>query len=347
MRVKEITKIVGGEVLGAPVYSKDNDILIPKGAVLKIEYVELLKSLNISYIQIEDMYRPYEKAEFFISIEQKVEYVDKVKIILEKHIYNGKNSLKNLEVLAADIVDEIWRKSIDHIYDMRERKGDLYEHTIAVTILSLMTARKLSLPKESFYNIAMGCLLHDLGLRYIMTSYVNQSFEAASAADFFEYKKHTILAYTVLEKENWISKISKNMILSHHEKLDGTGFPLKQKNQGIECKIIQVCDKFDCLISGMECKRDTVVNTVEYLLSQSGKTYDMDVVNALLSFTAMYPVGTEVKLTDGKYGIVSSQSKNSKRPEIVLLDQKDGKVKADEICNLEKESSILIEKVIQ
>ncbi len=49
---------------------------------------------------------------------------------------------------------------------------------------------------------------------------------------FYEYKKHTILGYSALDEESWIAPISMKMVLSHHENMAGTGFPIKQKNKG-------------------------------------------------------------------------------------------------------------------
>ena len=52
------------------------------------------------------------------------------------------------------------------------------------------------------------------------------------------------------------------MVLFHHENMSGTGYPLKRKLRELECKIIQVCDAFDGFISGMECKRLSVQDTI-------------------------------------------------------------------------------------
>ena len=54
-----------------------------------------------------------------------------------------------------------------------------------------------------------------------------------------------------MDEESWIAPISMKMVLSHHENMAGTGFPMKQKNKELECRIIQACDAFDSLISGM------------------------------------------------------------------------------------------------
>ena len=56
----------------------------------------------------------------------------------------------------------------EKIVDIKERNSDLYEHTVMVTLLSVLVARKLKLDEKRKYNIAVGCLLHDIGLRFIV-----------------------------------------------------------------------------------------------------------------------------------------------------------------------------------
>lgn len=100
----------------------------------------------------------------------------------------------------------------DVIVDIKERNSDLYEHTVMVTLLSVLVARKLKLDEKRKYNIAVGCLLHDIGLRFIVTRYKNRKFSNANPAELFEYKKHTILGYSALDEESWIAPISMKMV---------------------------------------------------------------------------------------------------------------------------------------
>lgn len=101
-------------------------------------------------------------------------------------------SLKEFEIIANDIVHDINDMPYDVIVDIKERNSDLYEHTVMVTLLSVLVARKLKLDEKRKYNIAVGCLLHDIGLRFIVTRYKNRDFSNADPAELFEYKKHTI-----------------------------------------------------------------------------------------------------------------------------------------------------------
>ena len=208
----------------------------------------------------------------------------KVRRLMESHIYHDGKSLKKFEIIANDIVNDINDMPYDVIVDIKERNSDLYEHTVMVTLLSVLVARKLKLDEKRKYNIAVGCLLHDIGLRFIVTRYKNRDFSNADPAELFEYKKHTILGYSALDEESWIAPISMKMVLSHHENMAGTGFPMKQKNKELECRIIQACDAFDSLIRGMECKRICVQEAINQIKENDGGRYDNKIIKCLLSY---------------------------------------------------------------
>ena len=132
----------------------------------------------------------------------------------------------------------------------------------------------MKLTAEQIYRLALGALLHDLGLRYITVPYINCDINELSEAEAFEYRKHPILAYSVLEEEKWMDPFVKKKVLVHHERRDGSGFPLKQKTRDTECGILQACDAFDCFISGMECRRMSIQQALEYLVEGTDIFYD-------------------------------------------------------------------------
>lgn len=346
MRIRAVNVLNGGEILAEPVVTEKNEILIPKGTILKEEYIPLIKSLGVESLMLEDPYENYEDPNPIIVPSRLDKYVEKVRRLMESHIYHGASkSLKEFEIIANDIVREIDELPLDGIIDIKERNANLYDHTVMVTLLSVMVAKKLKLDNKKKYNIAVGCLLHDIGIRYITVQYENRNFENAEPVELFEYKKHTILGYSALEEEGWIPPISMKMILCHHENMNGTGFPMKQKNKEIECKIIQACDAFDCYISGMECKRISVQEALNMMMSEIDVKYDKKVVNNLISSVARYPVGTTVKTNEQARAVVISQTKDPENPIIMLLSAENENIDINLENNLNK-MNLMLEKNI-
>lgn len=341
MRIRLIKTLKGGERLAEPVITEENETLISAGTILKPEYLDLISFLGIDTVCIEDPFASEEIPHHVISKEKKEEYIGRVKKILENHIYQEKNSLEKLKPLAEDIVADLLQAEDDIVIDMEERNGNLYEHTIMVTKLAVLVAKRLKVQEKSLYQIALGCLLHDLGLRYITVPYTNCDMKSRPASEMFEYKKHTILAYSALENEDWIGAVAKKMILSHHERRDGSGFPLRQKSRDLESNILQACDTFDCYISGMECKRIGIQEALEYLVETADVLFDRKIIKAIEGLVARYPVGSRVRLNTGEIGIVISQTENSIRPVIGVLDESDNLTEVRYHLNKNKKLSIL------
>lgn len=320
MRIRAVSKLIGGEILAEAILTREKEILIPKGTELKSEYIPLIQSLEIESLMLEDPYEDYEKPHFIIQENSIKNYTESVRKLMEGHIYHENDkSLKIFEVIANDIVKEINSSTAEAILDMKERNSNLYEHTIMVTLLSVLVGKKLKLDEQRLYNLALGCLLHDIGLRYVTIPYEGRDLTTVEPAEMFEYKKHTILGYSALQDEKWIPQISRKMILSHHENMEGTGFPMKQKYKETECRIIQACDAFDCYISGMECKRMSVQEALDIIIGNAGKKYDKAVVDNLVSTVAKYPVGTTVKTNVEERGVVISQTVDPENPIIMIL----------------------------
>ena len=320
MRIRAVSKLIGGEILAEAILTREKEILIPKGTELKSEYIPLIQSLEIESLMLEDPYEDYEKPHLIIQENSIKKYTESVRKLMEGHIYHENDkSLKIFEVIANDIVKEINSSTAEAILDMKERSSNLYEHTIMVTLLSVLVGKKLKLDEQRLYNLALGCLLHDIGLRYVTIPYEDRDLTTVEPAEMFEYKKHTILGYSALQDEKWIPQISRKMILSHHENMEGTGFPMKQKYKETECRIIQACDAFDCYISGMECKRMSVQEALDIIIGNAGKKYDKAVVDNLVSTVAKYPVGTTVKTNGEERGVVISQTVDPENPIIMIL----------------------------
>ena len=340
MRIRQVRALKGGELLAESVLTEEKEVLISKGTVLKPEYLDLLSFLGVDTVCIEDPYAEFEEPHQFMDKEVILNYVNRVQKILENHIYNGTSDLCSIEPLANDIIKDMMAVEEGIVIDFEERSGNLYEHTIMVTFLAIAVAKRLKLSEQEIHTVALGSLLHDLGLRYITVPYINYDPEKSTATEAFEFKKHSILAYSALENEHWLSANAKKMILAHHERRDGSGFPLRQKTREIECNILQVCDVFDCMVSGMECKRTNVQSALEYITEAADVLYEKKVVKAIEKIVARYPVGTKVKLNTGSNGIVISQTEDTNHPIVAVLNE-DGTLSST-YHNLKKDKKVSI-----
>ena len=98
-----------------------------------------------------------------------------VKNVLEKHIYKHNQDLKILGLEAERIIESVLSEPevINNITEIRNLSTDMYTHCINVCSLSTIMALRLKMSDKQVKNVSMGAMLHDIGLRYIKTPYMN------------------------------------------------------------------------------------------------------------------------------------------------------------------------------
>lgn len=348
MKLCKVNNLVENSILARPVMTEDYQILLAEGTVLKKEYIIKMKEFFIQEVYIEEDIDV--EAVHILKSETNNSIKNKVKDILERHTYQKNEELIKLSKTADSIIIDILNddKVIKKVYDIKQRNADIYEHSVNVCTLAILVAAKLDLSRKKIHDIGVGCLLHDLGIRYLSISYDNKDIEELNKFDIAEYKKHPVYGYSAIKNEIWLSDISKDIILSHHELKDGTGYPLRINKISEECQIVTICDTFDELICGIGYKRLKIYEAVEYMKSYASIYYNKDVVSVFLEFIAVYPIGSQIITSEGEFAIVIRQNNEFvDRPIIKVIKDKSGNmITEDKIINLLENHHIFIDKVL-
>ena len=158
MKLVLIDELKGDEILAAPILSPTNNVLIQSDTVLKDEYIEKLKSYNLSSVYIKDecdfedeeimnvtlcepslcQTKNGEVQEYFSIEETFAKSTDITKSILEKHIYKHNEELKKISSEADNIIKNVISEPevINSVTEIRNISTDMYTHCINVCILS-------------------------------------------------------------------------------------------------------------------------------------------------------------------------------------------------------------------
>lgn len=350
MKLVRLEELTGEEILARSIMTNGYTELLSEGSKIRLEYIPKLIEMGIREVFIQD---DKIKAQDIVILKEEItdKCREQVKSIISRHTYNNNDdSMIEISNTADSIISNILDEEdvVEKIFDIKERSSDIYEHSINVCSLAMLVSLKMRLKQSLVHDIAVGCLLHDLGLRYITVDYDNKSVASMNSKDQEEYKKHPIYGYSAIKTEDWLNKESKDIILCHHELINGMGYPLHIKDLSIGVRIVSVCDSFDELICGIGHERMKVHEAVEYLKSGKGTIFDTKTVDELLDFTAVYPSRSTVITSDGSYAIVIKQNKGfPERPILQLISDKDGK-QYDEliVIDLLECNNVFIEKVI-
>lgn len=337
MKLVAIDELIGNEVLAVPVLSSDEKVLIQSDTVLKEDYIERLHEYSIDsvYVKDEEELRKERKdkageQEGSFTIEETLEEsTSVVKDVLSKHIYKHNEELKKVSEEAENIIESVLAdpEIIDAVTEIRNISTDMYSHCINVCILSTIMAIRLKMNERQIENVSKGAILHDIGLKYITTNYIDIDVDDMSPEDALEFKKHTVYGYSSIQEEEWLPEPVKEIILLHHEQMDGEGYPFRQKGDKLrtEVKLVSLCDVFDSLISGIGGKKVKVYEAIENIRAYTGTKFDPTIAGKFLETVAAYPIGVVVKLSNGETGEVIRQNKEAlERPVIKVTHNADG-----------------------
>lgn len=347
MKLTKVDELEEGNVLEQDIMTRDYQVLLGSGTVLKKEYITKLKELEIEEVFIHDELKIPIKEIVILRNDMEQSFHDKLRDVIEKHTYQHNDKLQELCQTADAIITEILTEDnvLEKVYDIKERSPDLYEHSISLCTLVTLVALKYSFTSDKVHDMGVACLLHDLGLRYLTIDYQNKNMTEMSDMEFAEYKKHPVYAYTSLKNESWLSNESKNMILMHHEHMDGSGYPLHATSIPLAIQIITICDMFDEMISGIGYSQTRVREAVEFVRTAANQLFPQQLVENFLNFIAIYPVGTKVMISTGEQAIVVKQNHAfPDRPVVRIIQDKNGKTVTREITrDLVQEQSVFIE----
>ena len=342
MKQVSVDNLKENDILAFPILSHSGTVLIHADVALTDELIERAINLGVRTVYIKDEKEGIvrentsdsdtarEEEEYPYRLEETANNSRQiVKKILEKHIYKHNEELKIIVNEAQRILDTVIAEPevVNNITEIRNVSTDMYTHCINVCSLSTILALKLKMTERQVHNVALGAILHDIGLKYIRVPYENISIEDMNYRDLLEYKKHTIYGYSSVEKEEWLSDTAKEIILLHHENVKGTGFPFQQRNGKLkaEVRLVSVCDDFDSLVSGIGNRKMKIYEAIEYIKVHTGMEYDATIANKLLESVAVYPVGMNVMTNEGEIGVVVRQNREvTDRPVIRMLRYADG-----------------------
>lgn len=156
-------------------------------------------------------------------------------------------------------------------------------HSMNVSRISIKIAEKLDLEKNDIEKLYWAGFLHDIGKMFIPESILNKP-DRLTSAEYEIMKKHSEYAYEVLNRSENLKDVG-NIVLHHHERYDGKGYPnnLKEKEIPLLSRIISVADAYDTIISKRPYK-DVMSKekAVHELKNNSGSQFDPEIVETFI-----------------------------------------------------------------
>lgn len=213
---------------------------------------------------------------------------------------------------VADLAEDINHSILNNpnallcLSQIRDKDKYLLEHSVNVGILMSIFSTHLGYDKVTVKELTTGALLHDIGKIRVPDKVLNKAGKL-SDQEWVEMKRHVVYGLAVLAKSEGISDIAKSICALHHEKLDGTGYPMGLKDQDIDIfgRMGAIVDVYDA-VTASRVYHDGMspFNAMRLLVSMGDSHLDKGLTYNFIRCMSVYPVGTLVELDNGLIGAV-------------------------------------------
>lgn len=344
------------------VYSYNNQMILPKDTLLTDKMITRLEFYSILAIKIQDDSDEPEEEDFEEEASPTSSYSEKVRASklfkrFEKNFLDSTDNFKNnihqiVEKNAPIDTDSMFRNVMslieddmnsisvfDMLHNMRQYDDFTYMHSVNVALICNIFGTWLELPAEDIKTLTLCGLLHDIGKLMIPENIIRKP-DRLSPAEYNIIKTHTLQGYNILMEYN-ISEAIKESALMHHERCDGSGYPLGIGENRINpyAKIVAIADVYDAMTAARVYRGPLCPFKVISIFETEGlQKYDSHYILTFLEHIANTYMNNRVRLSNGKECDVVFMNKNSLSKPMIRC----GK----EFIDLSKETDIYIETFV-
>lgn len=309
-----------GMTLIEDVTTREGNMLIPKNTVLTERYIVKLMEFGIGkvYIDGEGIYDGY--SQDFDESYNNALY--KLKSAFETVKYKKQIDITEYRTIINSlyISFKMGRNLLAYMKITGDKDEYLFQHSINVSLLAMLMGKWLGYDDNDIKTLGLAALLHDIGVMKTPADILYKS-EKLSSDEYIIVKNHTRLGFQILKYSNVSEDIILNAALTHHERLDGKGYPfgLSGANLSEKIRIVSICDVYDAVTSERPYKRkQNPLKGFKIISDNSYKGLDAYLSKVFINNGVTAYNGCSVTFSDGTEGkIIRVLPENPSRPWVV------------------------------
>lgn len=309
-RIVNISECEIGAVLAEDIFNYNNIKAVSKNTIINEYIKKKLLELGVFKIRIyeseENTGQGNKDAEYN---NFKKEYEDIIgstqKLILDIFVENEVNCNKIIE-LTNNIYDTVFEAEyiMKYMSDLKDVDEYTFIHSVNVAFYSMLIGRWMKMSKDEMKVLIQAGILHDIGKIKVDNKILNKPGKL-TFEEFQEMKKHPVYGYDIIKEKNDIGDNIKKAVISHHERMDGSGYPygLAGDNINLYARIVAIADTYDAMTSNRIYKKKvTPFKSFDMFLQEGLALYDIEIVNVFLNNISTYYIGSNVVLSNGQKG---------------------------------------------
>jgi HD-GYP domain-containing protein (c-di-GMP phosphodiesterase class II) len=244
--------------------------------------------------------------------------------IFDDVVEGDKLNVIKLRKSVDPIVDSIGRNPDACLWVCRLKQHDqyTYKHSLGAAIWAVSLGRQLGLPRHDLRSLSMGCMLMDIGKLRIDQSLLRTERDLTDA-ETAELASHVQHGLDILEECGILNQDVIDMVAYHHERYDGSGYPLGLGRDKIPpfARIAGIVDTYDAITSDRDYAQPISPSEAIKLLYKSRDVdFQAELVEAFIQAIGLYPAGTLVELSSGEVAVVVAEYRTRRlRPKVMVL----------------------------
>ncbi len=219
--------------------------------------------------------------------------------------------VERIEPVVGQMANSILRNKDALLSLCRIKNKDDYTflHSVSVGALLISFAHALDFNRTVIKQLGVGGMLHDIGKTKVPNEILNKPGKLTEE-EFVIMKSHVVHGCSILRRSPGIAQVSFDVAAQHHERFDGSGYPLGLKNleTSVYGQMAAIVDVYDA-ITADRCyhKGMTPTVAVRKMFEWSKFHFNPNLLRTFIRTVGIYPVGTLVMLESGKLGVVIEQ----------------------------------------
>jgi len=315
-----LSDIPKNSVLADDLYSDDNKILLTAGTTLTDDGLQQLRNHGVEKASIRTA--PNEQ------IYRQELFDNDIKLSLMAGVDNIFCE-QRIQVLDIDMLVNVIKSVVEklsqkkscllHLIDFHDKNDELSVHSINVSVFSILLGISMGLAKEELCSLGIGGLLHDLGKVHTPPELLNKPARLTTE-EFDIVKNHVPLGYSLLRNETSFDHRIGLMVLQHHERCNGKGYPWGLREDQIHqlSHIVSLADVYEALTANRAYRtKFSADKAIDLVNEKAGTHFSAEVVKAFNQIVVPYNIGETVKLSNGQGGkVIGLNSENLRRPQV-------------------------------
>ncbi|HMT81494.1 MAG TPA: HD-GYP domain-containing protein [Azonexus sp.] len=228
-----------------------------------------------------------------------------------------------LEPVVSKMIESVIRNPDALVPLARLKRLDAYatEHAVATAALIIAFGRHQGMPAAEIEKLALGTMVKDIGHAALDARLVAKR-GVLSQAEYSIVQSHVEEGLAVLEATSKLSETSVAVVLEHHERYNGCGYPYRMAGDEISLagRMAAIVDTYDAMTSDRPYRAAvSPSHTLRQLYDEGGTQYDPALVAAFVKTVGIYPIGTLVLLESGHLAVVEQMHPDNMLTPIVRV----------------------------